>query len=42
MERVCRLLSGRELPAGSGGAEGVYVKAAVAALPRGTKWGAPG
>ena len=42
MERVRRLLSGREVPAGSGGAEVVCVKAAVAALPRGTKRGAPG
>ena len=42
MERVRRLLSGRELPSGSGGAEVVCVKAAVAALPRGTKRGAPG
>ena len=42
MERVRRLLSGREVPAGSGGAEAVGVKAAVAALPCGTKRGAPG
>ena len=42
MDCVRRLLSGREVPAGSGGAEVVCVKAAVAALPRGTKWGAPG
>ena len=42
MERVRRLLSGREVAAGSGGAEAVSVKAAVAALPRGTKRGAPG
>ena len=42
MERVRRLLSGREVPAGSGGAEVLCVKAAVAALPRGTKRGAPG
>ena len=42
MERVRRLLSGREVRASSGGAEVVCVKAAVAALPRGTKRGAPG
>ena len=39
---VRRLLLGRVVPAGSGGVEGVCVKAAVAALPRGTKRGAPG
>ena len=42
MERVRRLLSGRVVPAGSGVAKVVYVKAALAALPRGTKRGAPG
>ena len=42
MERVRRLLSGRVVVAGSGGAEAVSVKAAVAAAPRGTKRGAPG
>ena len=41
MERIRRLLSGREVAAGSGVAEVVGVKAAVAA-PRGTKRGAPG
>ena len=42
-ECVRRLLSGREVAAASGGgAEVVCVKAALAALPRGTKRGAPG
>ena len=36
------LLSGREVAAGAGGVEVVGVKAAVAALPRGTNRGAPG
>ena len=42
MERVDLLLSGREVTAGSGVAQVVYVKAAVAAPPLGTKRGAPG
>ena len=42
MERVDLLLSGREVTAGSGVAQVVYVKAAVAAPPRGTKRDAPG
>ena len=42
MERVDLLLSGREVTAGSGVAQVVYVKAAVAAPPRGTKRGASG
>ena len=42
MERVYLLLSGREVATGSEGVEIVSVKAAVAALPRGTKRGAPG
>ena len=42
MERIRMLLSGREVAAGSGVAEVVCVKAAVAAPPRGTKRGAPG
>ena len=42
LERVRRLLSGRVVAAGSGVAEAVSVKAAVAAPPRGTKRGAPG
>ena len=42
MERVDLLLSGREVTTGSGVAQVVYVKAAVAAPPRGTKRDAPG
>ena len=42
MKRVRRLLSGREVAAGSGVAEAVSVKAAVVAPRRGTKRGAPG
>ena len=42
MQRVRRLLSGREVVAASGGVEVVSVKAAVAAPPRGTKRDAPG
>ena len=42
MQRIRRLLSGREVAAGSGSVEVVSVKAAVAAPPRGTKRDAPG
>ena len=42
LERVRRLLSGRVVVAGPEAVDGVSVKAAVVAPPRGTKRGAPG